>query len=262
MLQIAVCLTATGRVIALQLDTGFIKWSRLLPLKGSSYKLVVTRSHPSGSRCPSEIALFFSAQENGDRTVKAIYFDATDGSQRSSKEEWSYNKIDSFPINGSKPFQILHLPVLAPSRISRDSSTDHGKDLFHQSAGTTVAPGTTVAKAKASHSIMIITGSRLSNKVSKRFNNDIIACAVIPPSALSSNIQDSILSSSPSPSEQKKKISSSILGDKIAIEIALNSSNHAGHNLIHALNSEHGFLETRIINSVRLPLEFPSSPLG
>ena len=261
MLQIAVCLTATGRVIALQLDTGFIKWSRLLPLKGSSYKLVVTRSYPSGSRCPSEIALFFSAQENGDRTVKAIYFDATDGSQRSSKEEWLYNKIDSFPINGSKPFQILHLPVLAPSRISRDSSTDHGKDLFHQSAGTTVAPGTTVAKAKASHSIMIITGSRLSNKVSKRFNNDIIACAVIPPSALSSNIQDSILSSSPSPSEQKKKISSSILGDKIAIEIALNSSNHAGHNLIHALNSEHGFLETRIINSVRLPLEFPSSPL-
>lgn len=56
-------------------------------------------------------------------------------------------------------------------------------------------------------------------------------------------------------------MSSSILGDKIAIEIALNSSNHAGHNLIHALNSEHGFLETRIINSVRLPLEFPSSPL-
>ena len=49
------CLTASGRVVALELDTGRIKWSRLLPLPGKRYKLVTVRAHPAGTAKPAEV---------------------------------------------------------------------------------------------------------------------------------------------------------------------------------------------------------------
>ena len=130
----AVCLTGSGRLVALQLDTGRIKWSRLLPLPGASYKLVTTRAHRLGTALPAEVALLFSSSES---EVKVLYVDATDGSDSggSSSSSSSNAAASSFPIDASKPYSVVTMPLRLPASSDSAAAAAAGGASVAKGAG-------------------------------------------------------------------------------------------------------------------------------
>ena len=151
----AVCLTGSGRLVALQLDTGRIKWSRLLPLPGASYKLVTTRAHRLGTALPAEVALLFSSSES---EVKVLYVDATDGSDSGGSSSSSSSKAaSSFPIDASKPYSVVTMPLRLPASSDSAAAAAAGGASVAKGAGGG-KDGADDEAAQATGSVMMVTG--------------------------------------------------------------------------------------------------------
>ncbi len=149
------CLTGSGRLVALQLDTGRIKWSRLLPLPGASYKLVTTRAHRLGTALPAEVALLFSSSES---EVKVLYVDATDGSDSGGSSSSSSSKAaSSFPIDASKPYSVVTMPLRLPASSDSAAAAAAGGASVAKGAGGG-KDGADDEAAQATGSVMMVTG--------------------------------------------------------------------------------------------------------
>ena len=165
-----------------------------------------------------------------------MYLDAYDGALRSSSPASS-----SFPIDASKPFDVVSLPL----RILDGGSSSAAASSSASDTVEVPAEGAAAAKEAAAKtsSVMAVTG------FSSRGNGEPVACIMSSSSGGGAGGSGEI------------DISGGSEEELVKARVALASTAHAGRTFFHVLDAEVGSVESRLLTSL-LPSPFSSSSLS